>query len=103
MNSCALQVDESILQLKRIREAVDEIACIQDKALLSSYGVNYADSSDCDGDYSDSDVEDPTEICTLGIAVLPVPSTDPPPSLEHITLMKQINCNWFEFHQKSSG
>lgn len=69
--------------------------------LLSSYGVNYAESSDCHGDCSDSDVEDPAEICTLGIAALPPPNADPPPSLEHIvTLMKQSNYNWFEFHQK---
>ena len=62
--------------------------------------MNYADSSDCDSDCSDSDV-DPAEICTLGIAALPAPSTDPPPSLEHmITLMKRSNYNWFEFHQK---
>ena len=38
MNSRALQVDESILQLKRIHEAVDEIACIQDKAVIQLWG-----------------------------------------------------------------
>ena len=36
MNSRALHVDESIVQLKRIREAVDEITSLQDKVLLSS-------------------------------------------------------------------
>ena len=49
MNSRALRVDDSIVERKRIREAVDEMASIQDKAVLSSFGVNYADSSDCDG------------------------------------------------------
>ena len=46
MNSYALCVDDLIVQMKRLREAVDEIASIQDKAVISSYGVNFGDSSD---------------------------------------------------------
>ena len=79
MNSRALHVDESIVQLKRIQEAVDEMASLQDKVLLSSYRMDYADdSSDCDDDCSDSDVEDPTKRYTSGIATVPAPSTNPP-------------------------
>ena len=99
MNSRALRVNDSIVQMKRIREAVDEMASIQDKAVLSRFGVNYADSSNCDHDCSDSDVEDPAERCTLEITV--PPSTKLSPSLEDMmTLMKLSNYNWFEFHQK---
>ncbi len=100
MNSRALHVDDSIVQLKRIREAVDEMASIQDKAMLSSFGVNYSDSSDCDDDCSDSDVENPAERCALEIAAVPTPSISPSHSLENMrTLMKKSNYNWFEFHR----
>ena len=46
MNSHALHVDDLIVQMKRLQAAVDKIASIQDKAVLSSFGVNYAGSSD---------------------------------------------------------
>ena len=56
-----------------------------------SFGVNYADSSDCDDDCSDSDVEDPAERCALEITTVP-PSTKLSPSLENMmTLMKLSN------------
>ena len=35
MNSRALRVDDSIVEMKWIHEAVDEMASIQDKAVLS--------------------------------------------------------------------
>lgn len=98
MNSRALHVDDSIVQMKRLREAMDEIASIQDKAILSSFGVNYADSSDCDDDCSDSDVEDPAERCALETTV--PTSSNLSPSLENMTLMKLSKYNWFEFHQR---
>ena len=64
--------------------------------------MDYADdSSDCDNDCSESDVEDPTKRYTSGIATVPAPCTNPPLSLENIViLMQQSNYNWFEFHQK---
>ena len=75
---------------------MDEIASIQDKAGL---GVNYADSSDCDDDCSDSDVEDSAERCALETTV--PPSSNLSPSLENkTTLMKLSKYNWFEFHQR---
>lgn len=66
MNSRAIIVDKSIVQLKRNREAVDQMA---DKALLWA-----DDSSDCDNDCSDSDVEDRTEKLSVEIAT---PDTNP--------------------------
>ena len=102
MNSRALRVEESILQMKRIRETVDEMAQIQDKALLSSFGLHYADdSSDSDGNCSDSSVEDVTDGCALGIETGPAPSSNLSISLESMaTLMKQSNYNWFEFQER---
>ena len=88
MNSCALHVDDSIVQMKRIQEAVDEMASIQDKAVLSRFGVNYADSSDCDDDCSDSDV-DPAERYALEITVSP--STNLSPSLENMTTLMKLS------------
>lgn len=85
-------VEESILEAQSIREAVENLAHPQDKALMEVYGiVDPADSTDT---CSESDEEkEPTEDKTTQLSASTVSTL--------VTLLVQSHFNWFELQEKS--
>ena len=85
-------VEESIMEAQRIREAVEELAQTQDKALMEVYGiVDPADSSDS---CSECDEEkEPLEDKTTRLSAVTLSTL--------VTLLIQSQFNWFEFQRKS--
>ena len=85
-------VEESIKEAQRIREAVEELAQTQDKALMEVYGiVDPADSSDscCESDEEKEPLEDKTTELSAGtLSTL-------------VTLLIQSQFNWFELQKRS--
>lgn len=85
-------VEESIKEAQRIREAVEELAQTQDKALMEVYGiVDPADSSDscCESDEEKEPLEDKTTELSAGtLSTL-------------VTLLIQSQFNCFELQKRS--
>ena len=83
-------VEQSIMEAKGIREAVEELAETQDKALMEAYGLlDLTDSSD-DCTESDEEIE-PQYKASLPDSLMTTLSS----------LLVQSQYNWFEFHEKS--
>lgn len=57
MDRLSVKIDYIIEERKQINDAVNNIAAIQEKALLLSYGVRCSDSDDSSSDVSDSEPE----------------------------------------------
>ena len=90
MDERAVIVEQSIMEAKRIREAVEELAETQDKALMEAYGLlDLTDSSD-DCTESDEEIE-PQYKASLPDSLMTTLSS----------LLVQSQYNWFEFHEKS--
>lgn len=92
MDECTALVEESIKEAQRTREAVEELAQTQDKALMEVYGiVDPADSSDrcSESDEGKEPLEDKTTplSCNMLSAL--------------VTLLIQSQFNWFELQKRS--
>ena len=89
MTERSSRVEEVISEVQRIREAVDDIANIQDKALLASFGITQSSNEGS----SDDDTEPEKELSHKSFEVTP----------ELIEHSKQIlalsEYNWFELQQ----
>ena len=85
-------VEESIKEAQRIRDAVEELAQTQDKALMEVYGIlDPADSSDscCESDEEKEPLENKmTELSADTLSTL-------------VTLLIESQFNWFELQKRS--
>lgn len=86
-------VDKAIQEVKSISEAIDDLAKVQDKAILATFGIqptNESDSSESEGE--DMPVEDHSELVGGGKNRVHLDDLVP--------LMQQSSFNWFQFHEK---
>ena len=87
MTERSVQVEEAIVEARRIHEAVEDIAMIQDKALLASFGIGLSSSSSDETDLDDEQV--PTSLCELSPSLLDLCKRT----------LAQSNYNWFELQE----
>ena len=86
------RVEKAIVEVQQIRETVEDIARIQDKALLASFGVSH-ESSDSSGESEPDDEHVSPSLCELSPNLL---------ELCRRTLT-QSNHNWFELQEVLEG
>ena len=89
------RVKDAIVTAKRISEAVDDLARVEDKAFLISLGVQVSDS-DMNEDTGDELVESGVSLSDIN----DTSETDTPPSLDKLhKLMCDSRFNWFQFYE----
>ena len=93
MEARASAVDKAIQEAQIITEAIDDLAKVQDKAILATFGVEPATETDS----SESEGEEDMPMC------LPAESTEKENQIaldDLAHLMQQSIYNWFEFYEK---
>ena len=113
------RVEHALREAKEIREALEDIASIQEKALLRSFGIEVESDSSTEDDESELDTEDDNSHCLSNseiaqtsngnldtIAITPKPrpinhQTSNPSICENpdevLDILKSCRLNWFEF------
>lgn len=101
METCASAVDKAMQEAEIVRKAIDDLAKIQDKALLATFGIEPAsESASCESEGEEDmpeiagmPVEDSSEL--LGGGRENRVDLD-----DLVPLMRQSGFNWFEFFDK---
>ena len=70
MSSKCNEVDGAILEIQNIREVIDEIAAVEDKALLSNFGIDLEFENSSDSESMDEPMEDDTFVQELVPSVM---------------------------------
>ena len=100
MNARAHNVEECIKQAQDIRVAVEELAEVQDKALLASVGIADRESDDSAGE--DESVPDAISSSDMSESECDGDVTNPHFSNAWIkATLKQSRYNWFEFCERA--
>ena len=102
MDARATEVEKCIVEASKIRKAIDELACIQDKAFLVTLGV----LSDSDDPVSSSDEDDavsPDSVPSTSLKGASNAQNDSPNTLSSIVSMEMFKSlltaskfNWFQ-------
>ena len=85
MTERATRVEQAIVEVQKIRETVEDIAMIQDKPLLASFGIQQESSSSDEEEPFETDPASPSA-CELSASVLDLCKQT----------LAQSNYNWFE-------
>jgi len=93
MHERSIAVEEAVLEAQKIREAVEDLAQTQDKALMKAYGISDTNDSSDSCPEEDEDLNEPFE---SNVVELPADI-----SSTLVSLLAESHYNWFEFHAKS--
>ena len=95
MEARASAVDKAIQEAQIITEAIDDLAKVQDKAILATFGVEPATETDSSESEGEEDMpEEDMPMC------LPAESTEKENQIALDHLVQQSIYNWFEFYEK---
>lgn len=79
------KVEEAIVETESIREAIDELANVEDRAMLASFGIEDDLSSDSDVDILDEFESSDSSSCQVSSEA----------RTKVICALKENDCNWF--------
>ena len=106
MDARAIEVEKCLVEAQEIRKATDELACIQDRAFLTTLGV-VSDSDDSVSSSDEDDTDNPVGASCMSVETETEVQSDSPNTLSRIvsiemfkSLLAPSKFNWFDIIER---